>query len=134
VYVIDAMDGTVKRELHHDGRFEAGMMSREYVKYAPDGERFVTWGVGDRVAVWRASGLAPHKSLDTGGYCSAADMSPDGELLVTPSWSGNAMVWRLDDGTPVVTLGHPDTVFNARFSADGKLVLSACRRLDGEGS
>jgi len=53
-----------------------------------------------------------------------ADLSPDTDYLCTASEDGTARVWRLRDGASLVLGGYNGAVLAARFTRDGKEVVS----------
>jgi WD40 repeat protein/tetratricopeptide (TPR) repeat protein len=60
-----------------------------------------------------------------GGKVTAIDYTPDEELAVTASEDGTARIWDVKTGTPLTApLVHPAPVRHARFSRDGRRVLT----------
>jgi WD40 repeat protein/serine/threonine protein kinase len=115
---------------------------------SPDGRRLVTAGEDGRVLVWSidpASGAdaPPLAFLGHQGPVFAADFSPDGQQIVSVGYDKRVLVWRPDAladvdlkqlvaiGQPLAPQaarafeGHAGPVRTARFTADGKFVLSA---------
>ncbi len=67
--------------------------------------------------------LEGHRDRVTG-----VDFSPDGALLVTSSRDSDARIWRVADGESIQALQHNTAVHDARFSPDGKWVVTAAFR------
>jgi WD40 repeat protein/tetratricopeptide (TPR) repeat protein len=94
---------------------------------SPDGDRVMTLGADGTARVWRTkTGEALMPSLAHGLGLRGASFSPSGDLIVT---FGNeeARVWDIRNGLQVgQRLQHDETVIDARFSPDGRYVLTTC--------
>ena len=129
VLLFDAATGRERQRRDHCGTAALHhFLPNCWVRFAPDGRRFVTCGLGDTVRVWDARTGAAHFACRHKGLCFGADFSADGRLLVTCSEDKTAAVWDTETGRRRRTLKHPDWVFNARFHPrGGRLLLTACR-------
>ncbi|MHB9048253.1 MAG: WD40 repeat domain-containing serine/threonine protein kinase [Pirellulales bacterium] len=115
-------------ELRQEGYPQVSVLARDWVRFAPDGGTFVTWGLGSTVHAWRTEPLGHRYALEHAGPCHNAVFSPDGRFLLTCSSDKTAVVWNLDSGRRAAPpMRHPDWVFSACFSPDGRRVVTACR-------
>jgi eukaryotic-like serine/threonine-protein kinase len=108
---------------------------------SPDGERIVTNST-DTVRVRNAqSGQPITPPLKQSGDVCSAQFSPDGKLIFTTStdyavrdetterWCLTARVWDAQSGKPVTEpLDHGNDVWSARFSVDGKRIVTISSR------
>jgi WD40 repeat protein/serine/threonine protein kinase len=143
--VWDATTGApVGEPLRHEDEVQSA-------RFSPAGNRVLTISTGT-VRIWDiASATVVGGPLQHTSYVNAAEFSPDGKwVLVTQSLpvgtdrvmvlgtpealnsSGievkgdkSARIWDAEKGTPVVELVHDDIVTLARFSPDGRRVITA---------
>src|SRR5262245_26314533 len=117
------------------------------VAWSPDEQRFVTGSQDGSAIVWTvATGEASAPFLAHGGPVYSAAFSPSGEYIATASYDKRVLLWRPDDlksqnidklinqalsgnetvqQTPFTALsGHSAGVRSAKFSSDGKLLVS----------
>src|SRR5882724_2653962 len=93
--------------------------------FSPDAKLILIAFDGD-ARVWNAETGKPAEPMRHDNFMRSAGFSGDGERIVTASVDGTARVWDGKCGQdPVLQRIHPDVVFFARFSADGKRVLTA---------
>jgi WD40 repeat protein/tRNA A-37 threonylcarbamoyl transferase component Bud32 len=113
-----------------------------FADYSPDGRRLIT-GSGDRAQLWDAATGRRLAALRVPGLAvAAADFSPDGRRVVLvfqgqvlAHYRGGAeclytdraaRVWDAATGKEIAVLkGHEDRIVSARFSPDGKRVVTA---------
>jgi WD40 repeat protein len=117
-------------------------------EFDPIGGKVVTASADKTARVWDAESgqelLALRGHRDT--VWSAA-FSPDGQQIVTASQDGTACIWNAASGTSIVlsepaqgdaprirscaegedAIGHQDSVVSAKYSRDGKYVITASR-------
>ena len=133
VLVIDANTGTVSATLNNQASALHGFVIRDWVRFAPSGEFFATWGMGNTVQIWRTEAATPlhelqHDQGEEDTYCHDVCFSADSRLVVTASSDQTVRIWSVATGEPeVAPLQHPDWVFSARLSPNGRQVLTACR-------
>src|SRR5262245_54085708 len=117
------------------------------VAWSPDEQRFVTGSQDGSAIVWTvATGGASAPFLAHGGPVYSAAFAPSGDLIATASYDKRVLLWRPDDlksqnidklinqalsgndtvqQTPYTALsGHSAGVRSAKFSSDGKLLVS----------
>ncbi len=98
--------------------------------FSPDGKQ-VAVAVGGRVELRRSPNGRARKALaGLPGKVNAIHFSPDGKQLVTasgiPGLNGIAQLWEVRSGQRLREFGgHRDTLFDAEFSPDGKLLATA---------
>lgn len=105
------------------------------VTVSPDGKIMATASEDNTVKLWSRQGEflgnLPHSDRLYG-----VDFSPDGEKIAAASQDGNVYLWNLApsqaasgekiDGELVATFGgHSESVYDATFSPDGEIVVSA---------
>jgi WD40 repeat protein len=107
------------------------------VAFGRDGQYVVTTSFGERVAwLWETTTgrqLAPLDTTDTGGL-EPATFNPNGKSVLITSSSGKVpWLWTWHDNprqyVGFALKGHQQRVFSARFSPNGKLIVTAS--LDG---
>jgi WD40 repeat protein len=94
VLLIDPDRGTIERTLDH-GSTRGGESTNPAgnVSISPDGESFVTYGIGNQARVWeRASGKVRYPPIEHAGGCSTASFSHDGRFLVTGGADKKAVI------------------------------------------
>src|SRR5262249_2262602 len=52
VLLLDPATGRNVRRSNHGAKYRPGFFIRDFVRFFPDGSRFVTWGLGDKASVW----------------------------------------------------------------------------------
>ena len=102
-------------------------MVRDWIRFAPDGQIFATWGMGSRVRVWDTKTGARMYELQHGERCHDVKFSPRGDLIATMSMDATVGIWNVTTGEALQKLQHPDWVFTGEFSRDGRKLLTACR-------
>jgi WD40 repeat protein len=104
--------------------------------FSPDG-RHLAIGFSDNVAaIWDARTGGTERVLLQKHYgeVNAVAFSPDSKRLVTACGDGIARVWDVATGKELVWLiGNGDDVHTARFSQDGKRILTVAGGLEGLG-
>ena len=123
-----------------------------HLHFAPDGNRLVTASEDGTARVWDATvGQSLLPPLEHGSAVVWAEFSPDGRRIATVSQetdrdrspvaagtnragtaagdrprSGVARLWDAATGAPLTPwLKHPSLIFTARFSPDGRILLTA---------
>jgi len=77
-----------------------------------------------------ADAMVPARQLPHEAKVTSACLDADAVFLLTTSVDKTARVWSLATGEPVAALTHDADVITARFSPDGRYVLSAGGRSD----
>ncbi len=128
--LIDAVDGRPAAEVVClDGKLgDYGWMIRDRLRFHPDGKRFAVWGSGQAIEIRNAAdGSLTTAVRHLGGYVHDVRFSPDGRRFVSCGSPPDAVVrqWDVESGEPAgPVLQHSGWVFCARFSADGKRLLT----------
>jgi serine/threonine protein kinase/WD40 repeat protein len=100
----------------------------DYVRFAPDGKTFVTWGLGYDTCIWNTeTGELRHRLVHP-DRCNDARFTPDGQTLFTASADSTVRIWNVATGQlEPRQLAHSDWVFRIAVSPDGKSLLTAGR-------
>lgn len=109
----------------HDDNQDAGLVMTE--GYDPDATRILT-ASNDLIAVWNAhDGTLVASVLDETAETSVAHFNPDGARVVGALSSGPTVhIWNAAHLKEQLALvGHTGTVLDARFSPDGRFVVTA---------
>lgn len=102
-----------------------------YADFSPDGRYLVTTSKDCTAKVWDVSDNLtvshfPRLTLEHNSTVFYASFSPGVRFLITSGRDQIARVWELATGKPLVPpLSHNGTVSSARFSSDGRQVLTA---------
>ena len=95
-----------------------------FASWSPDGKRVLTASLDETARLWDpASGLPVTPPIKLKGFPFAAEYSPDGSRFVTAS-DTVAEVWDAITGEAAFRVQHETGVLSARFSPDGKLLLT----------
>lgn len=93
--------------------------------FSPDGLSVISYGRDGMARVWGTSGQpATTPTLRHNHGVRFAEFSPDGLRIVTASDDHTACIWDASSGEPLCVLQHGNRLLMARFSADGRLVLT----------
>ncbi len=118
--------GTRKR--FGDVRFPVGTRAYKVnsIAFTPKGDQIVV-AFGQTVQI---VGIAEQRAIrrlrGPSGFVTRVDVSPDGRYALASSWDGVVYVWSLRTGKLARKIdGHDDCVHSARFSPDGRLVITA---------
>jgi WD40 repeat protein/tetratricopeptide (TPR) repeat protein/tRNA A-37 threonylcarbamoyl transferase component Bud32 len=128
VFWLDPGRGTVlrRREERVQDQDHISWGGQRWLRMSPDGQTFVTNGY-IAAAVWdTARGELRYPPLKFLSFDT--DISSDGRLLVAAGDAGpQVQIWDCASGKSIRALhGHPQRVYQARFSPDGKYLLTAC--------
>ncbi len=66
-------------------------------------------------------------SVGQRAFLWGGSLNPKATEAVVAGEDNAARVWRLNDGTEHLSLNHPDKVYSARFSPDGRWIITGCR-------
>ena len=95
-----------------------------FASWSPDGKRVLTASLDETARLWDAgSGLPVAPPIKLKGFPFAGEYTPDGRRFVTAS-DNVAEVWDAITGEAVFRVQHETGVLAARFSPDGKLLLT----------
>lgn len=130
VLVFDASTGALKWKKQDDtARSEpAGPMTSGTLRFSPDGQLLLTWGLDDRLHCWDVSaGTLRYELPSAGGRRLHAEISPDGKSLVTTHESEPVQLRRRDTGREVAPSAFANSAGarSARFTADSQRLLIA---------
>ena len=95
--------------------------------FSPDGKRLVAAGWDGLIQLWtlQQKGAVPERGLPGKGRWFSVDVAPDSAHLVAAGERG-VVVFRVADGSEALTLERAgESPVEARFTADGKLIVSA---------
>ena len=93
--------------------------------YSSDGSRLLSAGADGLVKLWNMATAAEVLCLE--GHSQvvySASFSPDGTKIVTASYDGTAKVWEVDTRPRMEVLEACRGIANARFSHDGRYMLT----------
>ena len=125
---LDTDSGQILRRSLYEGQFRIRFLIRGYLRFAPNGERLMTWGLGNRVVCWKEDTEEPSYSVETGNWCSDLTYSRDGKLAVLSGTDNRVRIVKTENGEDAVPpLVQPDWVFTAKFNEDETLLLTAGR-------
>ena len=113
----------------HDAEPAHHWINNGKVRFSPDGQTVLTWGMGNDLRVWEAgTGRLRYSPIRHRDKCHDVQFSPDGLSMALASYDGSVRVRDFATGSVVANLpAHPDQVYSACFSPDGKLLVTACR-------
>jgi len=118
----DVATGNLVREIRDGYRFWP------HLQFSPDGKRLVGWAGPGRgaVRVWETT--TGRRLLQVSADGPALAWSPNGERLVIPSKDGTVFLWDTTKDEMAIQLrgGHAQRIHAARFSADGKVLITLC--------
>jgi WD40 repeat protein len=105
-----------------------GYKPLRWLRFAPDGRRFLTAGMGPtNVTLWDSATGKSLVVLQHKGTVRDARFSPDARWVAT-ACEGLLQVYDVGSGQPAAApCAHPDAVFSAPFSPDGRYILTGCR-------
>lgn len=120
-YVV-AWDLEQEREV---GRMDHGFWATG-VEYDAAGSVIATVGYDRSVRVWRADDLSEVWRVRTPQMAGAVSMAPEGDRLVAGGFGDRALVLSSDDGAELGALQHQDKLLFARFTPDGRGIVTEC--------
>jgi WD40 repeat protein len=92
--------------------------------FSRDGRFIVTAGADGKAAVWTARGRFLQALSHGAGPLTRARLSGDGSVVMTAGKDGRVRLWTRQ-GVPLGVVAHTEAVNDARFSRDGKLLVTA---------
>jgi WD40 repeat protein len=101
-------------------------LPKRMVRFAQEGDRFLTAGFGESVCLWTSEGelLA---ELKHDHIVRDANFSAKSDYLVTACEDCAVTIWDAQSGEPLTApLKHPATVHSANFGPEGKLLAAGC--------
>jgi hypothetical protein len=103
------------------------------VVFSHDGKMLAAGHQGQRARIWNIpQGTMLTNLIGHSNIVVSVDFSPDGQFVATTSPDGTARIWRTTNGSPEkVIVGAGD--FIGRFSADGRLLVTAGDEFNGFG-
>ncbi|MBO0920018.1 WD40 repeat domain-containing protein [Cellulomonas sp. zg-ZUI222] len=120
-YVV-AWDVEQDREV---GRMDHGFWATG-VEYDAAGSFIATVGYDRSVRVWRADDLTEVWRVPTPQMAGAVSIAPAGDRLVAGGFGDRAVVLSSDDGAELGALQHRDKLLFARFTPDGRGIVTEC--------
>ena len=100
--------------------------------FSPDGSTLATASGDEMARLWRVSSGALIRTLrGHTQFVRDVDFGSGGRRLLTTSDDGDVRIWNTKTGESRVLRGHFGTVQSARFSPDGRWVVSAGPRTAG---
>jgi WD40 repeat protein len=129
VILLALPDMRVLHAAQHAGRVVINFLVIDYVRFAPDGESFATWGLGSDICLWSGeTGALLHPPLKHKATCHDVRYTPDGQTLFSASTDATVGIWSVATGQARrEPLKHTDWVFRLAVSDDGKSLLTASR-------
>jgi WD40 repeat protein len=99
----------------------------EFAQFTPDGRRVVTKSADKDVSIWDAQSGKILTTLHHEYVIASVELSPDGTKIVTAGGHENTInVWSTQTGRLLFDpFKHDSGVLSARFSPDGKQIVSA---------
>ena len=127
IFVIEARSGKIRHQCDQEAKMAPKFLVRDWIRFAPDGQTFATWGMGENVRVWDARTGARNYELKHAERCHDVKFSPAGDLVATMSMDTTVGIWNARTGDALAKIQHPDWVYQGEFSRDGRRILTACR-------
>ena len=90
-----------------------------------DGQELVTASYGGAVRVWDVRSRRVLTRIDALTPVVAVALSPSGSEILTGGADGSARIWARDGKLRHVLRGHQQPITDARFSADGRRLVTA---------
>ncbi len=135
ILFVDASTGQVLHHCDQGSKFTPFFVTRDHVRFAPDGRSVATWS-DSVIKVWDATSAElkfemAFVATDYLVFTHDAVFSSDSKLLAIATSDKKLRIINVETGQPAAEpLSHPDWVFSACFTNDGKRILTACR--DGQ--
>lgn len=109
-------------------RSETGRLAHDVwanqVEYDPVGTRLASVGYDRSVRVWRLGDGSQSWRVVTPGLAGALSIAPAGDRLVVNGFGSRAVLLSAQDGAELGALEHDDDVVFARFSVDGRRIVT----------
>jgi WD40 repeat protein len=114
-----SVDGKQLRVLHHRGPVVR-------VEFSPDGRLLATASGDEMARLWEvATGKLRRTLRGHTDFVRDVDFRRDGKVLVTASDDSDARTWNVATGRSRVLRGHFGPVVRARFSPNGRWIVTA---------
>ncbi|HKS35816.1 MAG TPA: WD40 repeat domain-containing protein, partial [Verrucomicrobiae bacterium] len=98
-----------------------------HASFSPDGRRIVTASIDETAKVWNAdTGAQLGETMRHDNWVYDACFSPDGLSIVTASYDKTSRIWDATTGKLIATLHSDAPVRSARFSPDGRYIVTTC--------
>ncbi|WAL58731.1 TIR domain-containing protein [Thermocoleostomius sinensis] len=93
------------------------------VQFSPDGQTIATAGDDDTIKLWMWDGTLLDSLEGHEDEVLSIEFSNDGHMLISSSKDKTVRLWNVD--SPVRVLPHTNRVFDASFTADGRILASS---------
>lgn len=94
-----------------------------YVSFSPDGQTIAA-AKGNTIQIWNQTGSLEKTITGHNRSVLSVNFSPDGQQLIATSEDGTIKFFDLE-GEPLANRFQGNIVYNAKFSRDGKIIVSA---------
>ena len=113
ILVFDAQTGKLRYQADQGAMMIPRYMVRKWIRFAPNSQTFVTWGMGNGARVWDTRTGSIKYDLEHDERCHDVTFSAQGELIATMSMDATVGIWNARTGARLKQLRHPD--WRSRF-------------------